>query len=160
MFVQLPNHDITVEAAGPELFVDRNGTYWDVPTSISLDITSLVSDSGLRYRFGLHKNGGQPEALNSSSCNVPLALMPGICAQAAFSYERSRDLWRVKDNKNAGLRRMVRKPTWESSYDVQLEEPHAAISGIVGKNTVLLQFGTHAFIFYMICDYSVSVVFY
>ncbi|KAG1360937.1 putative protein TRIGALACTOSYLDIACYLGLYCEROL 4, chloroplastic [Cocos nucifera] len=131
LFHRLPNHDITVEAASPELFVDKNGTYWDVPTSISLDITSLVSDSGLRYRFGLHKNGGQPEALNSLSCKIPLSLMPGICAKAAFSYERSRDLWRQKDDKNAGRRKIRTKPTWESSYDVRLKEPHAAISGIV-----------------------------
>ncbi|XP_008788716.2 protein TRIGALACTOSYLDIACYLGLYCEROL 4, chloroplastic [Phoenix dactylifera] len=140
LFHRLPNHDITLEAACPELFVDRNGTYWDVPTSISLDITSLVSDSGLRYRFGLHKNGGQPEALNSSSCKVPLSLMPGICAKAAFSYEKSRDLWREKDDNNAGARKVEKEPTWESSYDVRLKEPHAAISGIVG-GTCAVWFG-------------------
>ncbi|KAF9612084.1 hypothetical protein IFM89_038003 [Coptis chinensis] len=48
--MQLPEHDITLEAAWLELFIDRNGKYWDVPESISLDVSYLIFDSGLRYR--------------------------------------------------------------------------------------------------------------
>lgn len=135
MFIaQLPNHDVTVEAVTPELFLDSKGTYWEVPTSLSLNISSLISDSGFRYRFGLQKNEGQPKALNSPSQDVPLSLLPGICAKAAFSIERSRDIWREKEKKKARGRMMEKEPGWVSSYDVRLSEPHAAISGIVGTS--------------------------
>jgi len=137
---QLPNHDITLEAAWPQLFVDKKGTYWEVPASASLDISSLVSASGLRYRFGLHRNSGNPAALNSSSDNVPSSLIPGICAKAAFSYEKSRDMWREREQKSSRERKLEKEPAWLSSYDVRLQEPHAAISGIIGNNATLLLF--------------------
>lgn len=131
-FHRLPNHDVTFEATWPELFVDKKGTYWEVPASASLDISSLLSASGLRYRFGLHRNGGQPEALNSSSDDVPASLMPGICAKAAFSYEKSRDLWREREKNISPGSALEKEPALLPSYDVRLQEPHAAISGIVG----------------------------
>ncbi|KAG6507136.1 hypothetical protein ZIOFF_032477 [Zingiber officinale] len=127
---KLENHDVTLEAAWPELFVDSKGSYWNVPTSISLDVSSLIPDSGLGYRFGLHKNDGQPQALNSPSGGIPLTLLPGLCAKAAFSYEKSIDLWR-KPEKDSKARKSVEELD-EYSYDVRLGEPHAAISGIVG----------------------------
>ncbi|XP_072995925.1 protein TRIGALACTOSYLDIACYLGLYCEROL 4, chloroplastic [Typha latifolia] len=129
---KLPDHDVTLQAAWPELFMDSKGTYWEVPASFSLDIASLVSDSGLRYRFGLHKNSGQPGALNSSSAEVPLALLPGICAKAAFSMEKSRDIWREKENKSPKVRGLQKEPASMPSYDVRFKEPHATISGIIG----------------------------
>ena len=140
LHLQLPNHDITLEAALPELFLDKKGTYWEVPVSASLDISSLVSASGLRYRFGLHRNSGNPEALNSSSDDTPSSLMPGICAKAAFSYEKCRDIWRETEKKSSRETKLEKEPAWLSSYDVRLREPHAAISGIIGSNTTLLQF--------------------
>ncbi|CAN1121066.1 hypothetical protein LINPERPRIM_LOCUS1958, partial [Linum perenne] len=57
LFHQLPNHDITFEAALPEMFVDnRKGaySYWDAAHSLSLDMSSLPNKSGFLYRFGLH----------------------------------------------------------------------------------------------------------
>ncbi|OUZ99188.1 Protein of unknown function DUF3769 [Macleaya cordata] len=131
-FHKLPQHDITMEAAWPELFVDRNGGYWDVPESISLDLSSIVSESGLRYRFGVHKNSGQPQALNDTNGEPPLALMPGLCAKAAFSYEKNRDIWRQKETKADITRKTDKGVFWWPSYDVRLKEPHAAISGIIG----------------------------
>ncbi|KAF9592041.1 hypothetical protein IFM89_011791 [Coptis chinensis] len=106
--MQLPEHDITLEAAWPELFIDRNGKYWDVPESISLDMSSLISDSGLRYRFGVNKNSGHPQAVNAINGDPPLALMPGICAKAAFSYEKSSDIWRQVGKKKISLLRQRR----------------------------------------------------
>ncbi|KAJ8499022.1 hypothetical protein OPV22_009574 [Ensete ventricosum] len=128
---ELPGHDVTIEATWPELFLDSKGNYWDVPTSVSLDVASLIPESGLRYRFGLHKNGGQPEALNSSSPDIPLTLLPGVCAKAAVSYEKSMDFWREQE-KSTRARRLVKEPARVSSYDEQLREPHATISGIIG----------------------------
>ncbi|KAL6981379.1 hypothetical protein U1Q18_023007 [Sarracenia purpurea var. burkii] len=129
--MQLPNHDITVEAAWPELYIDHTGKYWEVPESISLDCSSLVSESGFRYRFGLHKNGGHPQADNSSH-GVPLALMPGLCAKAAFSFENSKDLWRQMETKQDVIIETEKGRFWRPAYDVRLKEPHAAISGIIG----------------------------
>lgn len=135
MPLQLPSHDVTIEAAWPELFLDSKGNYWDVPTSVSLDVTSLIPDTGLWYRFGLHKNSGQPEARNSSSTDIPLTLLPGVCAKAAVSYEKSIDFWREQE-KSTRARNLVKKPAWISSYDERLEEPHATISGIIGEKII------------------------
>ncbi|KAL3624542.1 hypothetical protein CASFOL_031210 [Castilleja foliolosa] len=133
LFHKLPDHDVTLEAAWPELFVDRHGKYWEVPESISLDCSSLVSESGLRYRFGLHKNSGVPQAVvNSLDSQLPVGLLPGICAKAAFSYEKSKDFWREKETKEDVLIETENGEVWHPSYDVRLKEPHAAISGIMG----------------------------
>ncbi|KAI3988938.1 hypothetical protein MKX01_016509 [Papaver californicum] len=110
-FLQLPDYDITMEAAWPELFVDQNGGYWNVPESVSLDLSSIVSESGLRYRnsfriwievpFGLQNVSGQPQPLSDSTIGEPhLNLMPRLCAKAGFSYEKSRDIWRQKETKD------------------------------------------------------------
>ncbi|KAL4562913.1 hypothetical protein LXL04_026944 [Taraxacum kok-saghyz] len=134
----LPDHDLTLEAAWPELFVDRTGKYFDLPESISLDCSSLISESGLRYRFGLHKNGGAATAVNSGEEEeevVPASLRPGICAKAAFSYEKSKDLWRIPETKeDLGIVKRERGQFRNSAYDLRLKEPHAAISGILGGN--------------------------
>lgn len=133
--MQLPYHDITLEAAWPQLFIDHKGQYWDVPESISLDLLSLVSESGLRYRFGIHKNSGLPQAVNGVNADVPHALMPGLCTKAAFSYEKSRDFWRRKQKREDIIEKTDKGLFWRPSYDVRLAEPHAAISGIIGNVT-------------------------
>lgn len=137
LFLQLPQHDINVDAAWPELFIDHKGQYWDVPESISLDLSSVKSKSGLRYRVGLHKNGGVPRALNSTNNDdPPLTLMPGLCAKAAFSIEKKRYLWRVEEKKQDKTKKTGEGELDEmTSYDMRLKEPHAAISGIVGQST-------------------------
>ncbi|XP_042002960.1 protein TRIGALACTOSYLDIACYLGLYCEROL 4, chloroplastic-like [Salvia splendens] len=132
LFHKLPDHDITLEAAWPELFIDRKGKYWEVPESISLDCSSLVTESGLRYRFGLHKNSGSPQAVDSTNTESPVALLPGLCAKAAFSYEKSKDLWRQKETKDDVTVETENGQVWHPTYDVRLKDPHAAISGIIG----------------------------
>ncbi|WCJ23068.1 hypothetical protein M5689_005114 [Euphorbia peplus] len=130
VYHQLPAHDITLEAAWPELFLDHKGGYWDVPESISLDMASLVSDSGFRYRFGIHKNGGHPDSISAASDEPPSALTPGLCGKAAFSYENAKDFWRKKQQSKKEA--MEKGWAWRSSYDVRLSEPHAKVSGIIG----------------------------
>ncbi|KAK9076510.1 hypothetical protein SSX86_004844 [Deinandra increscens subsp. villosa] len=133
LFHKLPNHDITLEAAWPELFVDRNSKYWEVPESISLDCLSLVSESGLRYRFGIHKNGGSAKAVDSVDAEPPASLSSGVCAKAAFSYEKSRDLWRIPETKeDLALVKRERGEFRNSAYDICMKEPHATVSGIFG----------------------------
>ncbi|XP_027106628.1 protein TRIGALACTOSYLDIACYLGLYCEROL 4, chloroplastic-like [Coffea arabica] len=133
LFYKLPTHDITLEAAWPELFIDNRGRYWNVPESISLDCLSLVSESGLRYRFGIHKNGGLPSSVDSlNAAEAPLALLPGFCAKGAVSYEKSKDLWRQRETKEDLIVETPNGKFWRPSYDVRLKEPHSAISGIIG----------------------------
>jgi len=131
--LQLPDHDITLEAAWPELFVDHKGGYWDVPESISLDMSSLESESGFRYRFGLHKNSGHPQPVDAINGEVPVALMPGVCGKAAFSYEKSKDFWREKQTKKEIMVKTDQGWSLNPSYDVRLSEPHASISPIIGN---------------------------
>ncbi|XP_075519267.1 protein TRIGALACTOSYLDIACYLGLYCEROL 4, chloroplastic-like [Primulina tabacum] len=132
LFHKLPDHDITLEAAWPELFIDRKGKYWEVPESISLDCSSLVSDSGLRYRFGIHKNNGLPLALDSIDRETPQSLLPGVCMKSAFSYEKSKDLWRQIETEEDVIKKTGPDQFRHRSYDIRLKEPHAAISGIMG----------------------------
>lgn len=133
LHLQLPDHDITLEAAWPELFIDHKGKYWEVPESISLDCSSLVSESGLRYRFGIHKNTGLPQAaVRTVNTETPIALLPGLCAKAAFSYEKSKDLWRQKETKEDVINETEEVQVWRPTYDIRLKDPHAAISGIIG----------------------------
>ncbi|MBA0562810.1 hypothetical protein Golob_007831, partial [Gossypium lobatum] len=120
------------DAAWPELFMDRKGKYWEVPESISLDMSSLPSDSGLQYHFGIHKNSGHPQAFNALDGEAPSALMPGLCAKAAFSYQKSKDICRRKETKEDLIIKTDKGSYWRPSYDVRLREPHAAISGIIG----------------------------
>ncbi|TXG62462.1 hypothetical protein EZV62_009456 [Acer yangbiense] len=129
---ELPDHDITLEAAWPQLFIDRKGGYWDVPEAISLSLSSLTSDSGLRYRFGIQKNSGHPRSVNAINGEAPAALMPGLCAKAAFSYEQSKDIWRQKETKNDLIVTTDKGQFWRPAYDVRLKEPHATISAIIG----------------------------
>ncbi|XP_039022350.1 protein TRIGALACTOSYLDIACYLGLYCEROL 4, chloroplastic-like [Hibiscus syriacus] len=132
IYHQVPDHDITLDAAWPELFMDHKGKYWEVPESISLDMSSLPSDSGLQYRFGLHKNSGHPLAFNEPDGEAPSALMPGLCAKVAFSYQKSKDIWRRNETKEDLIVKTDKGSFWRPSYDVHLKEPHAAISGIIG----------------------------
>ncbi|KAL8028397.1 hypothetical protein ABFS82_14G154000 [Erythranthe guttata] len=142
LFHQLQDHDITLEAAWPELFRDRKGKYWEVPESISLDCSSLICESGLRYRFGIHKSSGLPQAVDSTNAaEPPLALLPGLCAKAAFSYQMSRDLWRQQETKEDAFVETEKGHFWRPTYDIRLKEPHAAISGIVGGTCEAWLFG-------------------
>ncbi|CAN1156854.1 Protein TRIGALACTOSYLDIACYLGLYCEROL 4, chloroplastic [Linum perenne] len=134
LFHQLPEHDITFEAALPEMFVDnRKGvcSYWDVAHSLSLDMSSIPNKSGFLYRFGLHGIAGHPINTVDTQTEVPSALIPGLCGKAACSYQKTRDFWRIKEFNQDDLDDEDDPPLSES-YDVHLSEPHSALSGIIG----------------------------
>ncbi|KAJ9171139.1 hypothetical protein P3X46_014542 [Hevea brasiliensis] len=100
--------------------------------SISLDLSSLVSESGFRYRFGIHKSNGHPKAINAVNDQPPLALMPGLCGKVSFSYENRKDLWRKKQTKKDVMVKADKGWILGPSNDARLSEPHAAISGSIG----------------------------
>ncbi|ESQ39097.1 hypothetical protein EUTSA_v10001437mg [Eutrema salsugineum] len=135
MFVHpLEKHDLTVEAAWPDLFLDHKGRFWDVPESLNFDVSSLAPDSGLWYRFGIHKSKGNPQPVNAageSGGDAPTSLMPGLCAKAAVSYKANRNLWRPQEKEN---NTEAEDTPYFLPYDLRLKEPHAAISGIIGSS--------------------------
>ncbi|KAL8141430.1 hypothetical protein V2J09_007451 [Rumex salicifolius] len=129
----LSEHDISLEAAWPELFIDSKGRYWNVPESVSLDLASLDLGSGFRYRFGIHKNSGNPQAVKTTVLDAPPpSLMPGFCAKAAFSYEKIREFWRQKETIDDIVNKTDEGTYRQFTYDERLKEPHATLSSIIG----------------------------
>ncbi|KAL9253877.1 TRIGALACTOSYLDIACYLGLYCEROL 4, chloroplastic-like protein [Drosera capensis] len=61
---QFPKHNLTMGAVWPDLFIDKDGTYWDVPFSMAMDLASITSDSWPSYHYG------------------------------AFSFKKNADIWR------------------------------------------------------------------
>ncbi|KAF3332909.1 protein TRIGALACTOSYLDIACYLGLYCEROL 4 [Carex littledalei] len=121
-------HSLTMEAACPSLFVDKMGSYWDVPLLLGFDLASIGSGSGLSYHLCLHHLKGDPKPLHSEENNrdvpvsVPASLFPGTCAKVAISFKRNFDLWREKEGKV----KMVQP------YDVLLSDPHVSASCTFG----------------------------
>ncbi|PKI36034.1 hypothetical protein CRG98_043609 [Punica granatum] len=124
---EFPHHNLTVEAAWPGLFIDDHGTYWDVPSSVAIDLASVASDSGASYHLCLHHNEGMPKPLDSDDRTVrydelPTTLLPGLALKGAFSFKKNIDLWRSKAQKL----KMVQP------YDIFLSNPHASASWAIG----------------------------
>lgn len=122
-YQKFPQHNLTLGAASPGLFVDEHGTYWDVPLSMAVDFASVASGSGLGYHLCLQQNSGQPKHFGGNETReIPVHLMPGLCAKGAISLKKNVDMWRKKD----GKLKMVQP------YDVFLSDPHISGSGIIG----------------------------
>ncbi|XP_077240520.1 pigment defective 320 [Tasmannia lanceolata] len=129
-----PKHNLTLEAISPGLFVDKNGNYWDVPLSMTVDLASVASHSSSSYHLCLHHNSGAPKQFgNDQTSSVPPALLPGLFAKAAFSIKRTVDIWRSK----GGKLKMVQP------FDIFLSDPHVSASGIIGT-VVTTAFGDNS----------------
>lgn len=116
-------HNLMMEAVYPGLYVDKHGTYWDVPLSMAIDLASIPSGSGLSYHLCLQRNSGHPKHFaGDQTREPPMSLLPGLCAKAAISIKRNVDIWRKKE----GKLKMVQP------YDVLLSDPHVSGSGIIG----------------------------
>lgn len=123
MRLQFPHHNLTVEAAWPGLFVDKLGNYWDVPSSVAVDLASVASDSGASYHLCMHHNSGLPEQFGGDQSNkVPTTLLPGFSVKSAFSFKKNIDIWRSKAQKL----KMVQP------FDIFLSNPQISASGIIG----------------------------
>ncbi|KAG0459008.1 hypothetical protein HPP92_022136 [Vanilla planifolia] len=77
------------------------------------------------------QNDGEPRTTSSGN-EIPLSLLPGICAKAAFSIEKSRDLWQKDESKSIVEKQLKKESARLIPYDKQLKDPHAAISVIFG----------------------------
>lgn len=114
-----------MEAVWPGLFVDKSGSYWDVPLSMAVDLASVDSDSGSSYHVSLQHNSGSPKPFDGDEVvAVPATLKPGLCAKSAYSFKKNFELWRSEMPKL----RMVQP------YDIFMSNPHVTASGIIGKN--------------------------
>ncbi|XP_068660657.1 LOW QUALITY PROTEIN: protein TRIGALACTOSYLDIACYLGLYCEROL 4, chloroplastic [Aristolochia californica] len=121
---RLPEHNLTVEAVSPGLFVDKNGNYWDVPLSLAIDLASVAPNSGFSHHLCLQHNYGAPKQFggDQSIGDPPATLRPGFSVKSAFSFRKDANIWR----KEGGKLRMVQP------FDVLLSEPHVSISGVIG----------------------------
>ncbi|KAH9684173.1 protein TRIGALACTOSYLDIACYLGLYCEROL 4 [Citrus sinensis] len=121
---KFPNHNFTLEALWPGLFVDKCGNYWDVPFSMAADLASVASDSGPSYHLTMHHNSGLPTQFegDENSSAVPASLLPGFSLKNAVAYKKNVDIWRSKAQKL----KMVQP------YDIFLSSPHVSASGIIG----------------------------
>ncbi|GJN06147.1 hypothetical protein PR202_ga23847 [Eleusine coracana subsp. coracana] len=128
----LPHQNLTFQASWPGLFVDKEGAYWDVPLSLSADLASVGSSSGLSYHLLLQQNSGEPKCFGGDgTSDVPIALLPGLCAKAAISIKKSIDVWRRKEDKLKNVQ----------PYDVFLSDSHVSFTGIVvGPNAYHFDF--------------------
>lgn len=124
-FLQFPNHNLTVEATSPALFVDHLGNYWDVPFTVAMDLASVASDSGTSCHFCINHSAGSPKQCKGQPMSpVPSSLLPGLCAKCAISFKMNFYIWRSEAPKT----RMVQP------YDILLSNPHISASAILGKN--------------------------
>ncbi|XP_071706476.1 protein TRIGALACTOSYLDIACYLGLYCEROL 4, chloroplastic [Rutidosis leptorrhynchoides] len=119
------HHNLTVEAASPGLFVDKDGTFWDVPLTMAMDLASVASssDNGPSYHISINHNTGLPKEFGSHQNGKFVAsLQPGLSATTAFSLRNSIDIWRS----GAPKMKMIQP------YDIFLSNPHISASGIIG----------------------------
>ncbi|GJN37807.1 hypothetical protein PR202_gb26798 [Eleusine coracana subsp. coracana] len=124
MSLGLPHQNLTFQASWPGLFIDKEGAYWDVPLSLSADLASVGSSSGLSYHLLLQQNSGEPKCFGGDgTSDVPIALLPGLCAKAAISIKKSIDVWRRKEDKLKNVQ----------PYDVFLSDSHVSFTGIVAQ---------------------------
>lgn len=122
---KFPHHNLTLEAASPGLFVDKDGTFWDVPLTMAIDLASVASDSGTSYHVCINHNAGSPKELGLESHQngaVVASLQPGLSATTAFSFKHNIDIWRS----GAPKLKMVQP------YDTFLSNPHISAVGIIG----------------------------
>lgn len=131
---KFPQHNLTMEAVYPGLFVDKHGTYWDVPLSMAVDLASVKPYSRFNYHFCLQHNSGQPTHFGGNqNIEPPMSLLPGLCAKAVISIKKSVEFWRKKE----GKLKLVQP------YDALLSNPHVSGSGVLGA-TAIASFGDNS----------------
>lgn len=118
---KLDQHQILLESAYHERYVDRESGYWDVPQTVSLDMASRGAPGGLRYRLGVHHSAGAPQRCGGDdrARKVPSGGLPGLRFQAGASMEKSLDLWKTDPGSN-------------KSYSFFEARPCISVSGVLG----------------------------
>ncbi|KAK8283067.1 hypothetical protein V6Z11_D08G066300 [Gossypium hirsutum] len=108
---------------------------WEVHSLLLHPMIKSISQSAIRealYKL-LKSMIWLPHSFNALDSEAPSALMPGLCAKVAFSYEKKKDFWRRKETKEDLIVKTDDGSFWQPSYDTHLKEPHATISGIIGS---------------------------
>lgn len=127
---KLQHHDVYMEASWHERYVQMQGSSLDAPLSISLDLASHRSTSGLNYHLGVHHNCGLPQEHGSiDNVEIPWVASPGLCAKAAISFEKHIVLWKDQRRQQRWERRWQR---WEKPYNFCFSRPLVLMSGIIG----------------------------
>lgn len=122
----MKQHDILLDAAWNDKCVDRRGKYWNVGETVSLDLQSHASSSGLRYRAGVHRSSGvRSEPSGEPATPLPFGALAGICGRAAVFWEKEKDLW--KDTQNE-----PQKP-----LNLLASSPHVTFSSVIGNNSFM-----------------------
>ncbi|KAL8058534.1 hypothetical protein ABFX02_03G025050 [Erythranthe guttata] len=99
---KLCDHNLTIEAASPTLFVDGLGNYWDVPFTLGLDFSSLLSfDSGMSCHFCINHTSGSPHKYDTNPKNF--------------------DTWKSE----------IPKTKLVQPYDIFFSNPHISASAII-----------------------------
>ncbi|CAN1143245.1 Protein TRIGALACTOSYLDIACYLGLYCEROL 4, chloroplastic [Linum perenne] len=122
---EFPNHNLTLEAVSPALFMDKTGNYWDVPLSLALDLASIPSNSGASYHFCMRHIAGLPKLFQSSDQTpgrIPTTLLPGTTLRHAMSLKKNVEIWRSQ----------AKKLKMVQPFDIFLSSPHVSASGIIG----------------------------
>ncbi|KAH6831795.1 hypothetical protein C2S53_008288 [Perilla frutescens var. hirtella] len=123
-----PNHNLTLEASSPSLFVDNLGNYWDVPFTLAMDLASAAPSStgGASCHFCVNHNAGSPQQHQQGKGHAvpppPISMLPGLSAKCAVSLNKNFYIWRSE----APKARMVQP------YDILLSNPHVSASAILG----------------------------
>ncbi|KAI3500682.1 hypothetical protein L1887_36506 [Cichorium endivia] len=117
--LKFPHHNLTVEAASPGLFVDKNGGFWDVPLTMAIDLAFVASEMGPSYHVCINHNSGSPKSFGSHKNDaIAASLQLGLCVTTAFSLKNSIDIWRSESPKLKNVQ----------PYDVFLSNPHILAS--------------------------------
>ncbi|XP_027183350.1 protein TRIGALACTOSYLDIACYLGLYCEROL 4, chloroplastic [Coffea eugenioides] len=120
---KFPHHNLIVEAAGLERFVDHNGNHWDVPFSLAADVASVPADSSTSYHLCINHVMGSPNEVQTQSAGgAPAALLPGLCAKCAVSFKKNANIWTSE----------APKLSMVQPYDIFLSDPHISVSTLLG----------------------------
>ncbi|GAB4844250.1 hypothetical protein Ancab_037614 [Ancistrocladus abbreviatus] len=100
----------------------------------SIEVANTVTWLLLRLKGCVRKNSGRPQGVYVGYADeTPAFIMPGLCAKAAFSYEKNRDIWRKKETSKDLFIKADKGQIWQPAYDLCLRKPHATALAIIGN---------------------------
>ena len=117
--MQLGSHDLVMRTAWNDRAVDRRGRYWNIPETVSVDLSSRGL-SGIGYRAGVYHSSGVKDTSEEEGASLPIGATGGTCGRAAIFLEKEIDIWKDRRNKS-------------QPFNLFVGLPHVTFSGIKGK---------------------------